>query len=260
MDRALVAEPSTTRPAVLSGISFDHANHTVSIVLHLNDHRPFTLGRVDSGLYVDIENARLSPELLSSSKKLSAHSLIQVSARQLRKDTARVILHFDTIARLQAAPLKNPSRICLRSICLNSQPTPKTHCLLLRARLTRTRGNNPFLLAWPLGAGWGCLLGGTRSEPRLLPSQGVECKKFPLSQRVAATPPGFVSPIGKSAQLFQMQHHLSGLTSDTCDNLWTTPPLVFSIIGKHLFSHSGFGLPEGWCGDLDALETFPKEF
>lgn len=122
VDRGLVGEPSTARPAVLSGISFDHANNTVSIVLHLNDHRPFTLGRVDSGLYVDIENARLSPELLSSSKKLSAHSLIQVSARQLRKDTARVILHFDTIARLQAAPLKNPSRIVLE-IDLPEQPT-----------------------------------------------------------------------------------------------------------------------------------------
>ena len=120
--KGFVAEPTSARPAVLSGISYDHANRTVSIVLHLNDHRPFTLGRVDSGLYVDIENARLSPELLSSGKKLSAHSLIQVSARQLRKDTARVILHFDTITRLQAAPLKNPSRIVLE-IDLPEEPT-----------------------------------------------------------------------------------------------------------------------------------------
>jgi len=120
--QGLVAEPSSARPAVLCGISYDHANRTVSIVLHLNDHRPFTLGRVDSGLYVDIENARLSPELLSNSKKLSAHNLIQVSARQYRKDTARVILHFDTIARLQAAPLKNPSRILLE-IDLLEEPT-----------------------------------------------------------------------------------------------------------------------------------------
>ena len=116
------AEPSSTRPAVLSGISSDHSNRTISIVLHLNDHRPFTLGRVDSGLYVDIENARLSPELLSSGGKLSAHSLIQISARQVRKDTARVILHFDTITRLQAAPLKNPSRI-LVEIDLPEEPT-----------------------------------------------------------------------------------------------------------------------------------------
>ena len=122
MDKGRFAEPSSARPAVLSGISSDHSNRTISIVLHLNDHRPFTLGRVDSGLYVDIENARLSPELLSSGKKLSAHSLIQVSAQQLRKDTARVILHFDTIARLQAAPLKNPSRI-LVEIDLPEEPT-----------------------------------------------------------------------------------------------------------------------------------------
>ena len=122
VDKGSFAEPASTRPTVLSGISYDHCDRTVSIVLHLNDQRPFTLGRVDSGLYVDIENARLAPELLSSGKKLSAHSLIQVSVHQLRKDTARVILHFDAIARLQAAPLKNPSRI-LVEIDLPEEPT-----------------------------------------------------------------------------------------------------------------------------------------
>jgi hypothetical protein len=119
---SFAAEPSSAQPAVLSGISYDHCDRTVSIVLHLNDQRPFTLGRVDSGLYVDIENARLSPQLRSSGKKLPAHSLIQVSVQQLRKDIARVILHFDAIARLQAAPLKNPSRI-LVEIDLPEGPT-----------------------------------------------------------------------------------------------------------------------------------------
>jgi hypothetical protein len=104
------AEPSSGRLAILSGISYNQADHSVSIVLHLNDHRPFTLGRLDSGLYVDLENTQLSPELLASSTQPS-NRLIQVKARQLRKDTARVVLSFEAIARFQAVPLRDPSRI-----------------------------------------------------------------------------------------------------------------------------------------------------
>jgi hypothetical protein len=142
VDKGSFAEPSSAKPAVLSGISYDHCDRTVSIVLHLNDQRPFTLGRADSGLYVDIENARLSPQLQYSRKKLPAHSLIQVSVQQLRKDTARVILHFDAIARLQAAPLKNPSRI-LVEIDLPEEPTSDPQA---SASFLSQGSNDSFLL------------------------------------------------------------------------------------------------------------------
>jgi AMIN domain len=118
----LNAEPSNTRLAILSGIRYNQTNRSVSIVLHLNDHRPFTLGRLKSGLYVDIEDTRLSPELMASGVQLPSDSLVQVKTRQLRKDTARVIFHFDTIASLQAVPLSDPARI-LVEIDLPDQST-----------------------------------------------------------------------------------------------------------------------------------------
>jgi len=122
VNMGLEAEPSNARLAILSGISYNQANRSVSIVLHLNDRRPFTLGRLDSGLYVDIENTQLSQELLTSGTRLPSNSLVQVKARQLRKDTARVFFHFDAIARLQAVQLKDPSRI-LVEIDLPDPPT-----------------------------------------------------------------------------------------------------------------------------------------
>jgi hypothetical protein len=121
MKMGLDAEPSNARLAILSGISYDQANRSVSIVLHLNDHRPFTLGRLDSGLYVDIENTRLSTELLANGTQLPSGRPVQVKIQQLRKDTARVIFQFDAIARLQAVQLKNPSRIQVE-IGLPDQP------------------------------------------------------------------------------------------------------------------------------------------
>ena len=122
MKMGLDAEPSRARLATLSGISYDQANRSVSIVLHLDDHRPFTLGRLDSGLYVDIENTRLSSELLANGAQLPSDRPIQIKTQQLRKDTARVIFQFDTIAKLQAVQLKDPSRI-LVEIDLPDQPT-----------------------------------------------------------------------------------------------------------------------------------------
>jgi len=107
----LGADASSARLAILSGISYDEADRSVSIVLHLDDNRPFTLGKLDSGLYVDIENTRLSPKLLASGTGLPSDSLVQVKTRQIRKDTARVVFHFDALARLQAVPLRDPSRI-----------------------------------------------------------------------------------------------------------------------------------------------------
>ena len=122
MKMGLDAEPSSARRlAILSGISYNQANRSVSIVLHLNDHRPFTLGRLDSGLYVDIENTRLSTELLANGTQLPSGRPVQVKIQQLRKDTARVIFQFDAIARLQAVQLKNPSRIQVE-IGLPDQP------------------------------------------------------------------------------------------------------------------------------------------
>jgi hypothetical protein len=118
----LDAEPSRVRLAILSAISYDQANRSVSIVLHLNDHRPFTVGRLDSGLYVDIENTRLSPDLLANGAQWPKDRPIQIKTQQLRKDTARVVFQFDAIARLQAVQLKNPSRI-LVEIDLPDQPT-----------------------------------------------------------------------------------------------------------------------------------------
>ena len=122
MKMGLDAEPSRARLATLSGISYDQANRSVSIVLHLDDHRPFTLGRLDSGLYVDIENTRLSSELLATGRELPGDRAIQVKTQQLRKDTARVIFQFDAITRIQAAQLKDPARI-LVEIDLPDQPT-----------------------------------------------------------------------------------------------------------------------------------------
>jgi hypothetical protein len=122
MKMGLDAEPSRARLATLSGISYDQTNRAVSIVLLLNEHRPFTLGRFDSGLYVDIENTRLSTELLATRGQLPKDRSVQVKAQQLRKDTARVIFQFDAIARLQAVQLKDPSRI-LVEIDLPDQPT-----------------------------------------------------------------------------------------------------------------------------------------
>jgi hypothetical protein len=122
MKMGLDAEPSSARLATLSGISYDQANRSVSIVLHLNNHRPFTLGRLDSGLYVDIENTRLSPELLANGAQLPGDRPVQVKTQQLRKDTARVVFQFEAIARLQAVQLKDPSRI-LVEIDLPDQPT-----------------------------------------------------------------------------------------------------------------------------------------
>ena len=122
MKLGLDAEPSRARLATLSGISYDQANRSVSIVLHLDDHRPFTLGKLDSGLYVDIENTRLSPELSAHGAQLPGDRPVQVKTQQLRKDTARVMFQFDAIARLQAVPLKDPSRI-LVEIDLPDQPT-----------------------------------------------------------------------------------------------------------------------------------------
>ena len=122
MKMGLDAEPSRARLATLSGISYDQANRSVSIVLHLNDHRPFTLGRLDSGLYVDVEKTRLSPELLANGAQLPGDRAVQIKTQQLRKDTARVIFQFDAITRIQAAQLKDPSRI-LVEIDLPDQPT-----------------------------------------------------------------------------------------------------------------------------------------
>ena len=128
MKMGLDAEPSRVRLAILNGISYDQANRSVSIVLHLNDHRPFTLGRLDSGLYVDIENTRLSSELLAKGAQLPSDRPVQVKTQQLRKDTARVIFQFDAIAPESSS----------RSICLINQPRPETHCLRLRPRTPRT--------------------------------------------------------------------------------------------------------------------------
>ena len=115
------AESSDARPAILSGVAYDRANRSVSIVLHLNDHRPFTLGSLDSGLYVDIENTRLSPELRKRGAQMSGDGLVQVKTQQLDRDTTRVILHLEAIAYLQAVPLKHPSRI-LVEMTLPDQP------------------------------------------------------------------------------------------------------------------------------------------
>ena len=122
MKMGLDAEPSRARLATLSGISYDQTNRSVSVVLHLDEHRPFTLGRLDSGLYVDIENTRLSTELLATGGQLPRDRSVQVKTQQIRKDTARVIFQFDAIARLQAVQLKDPSRI-LVEIDLPDQPT-----------------------------------------------------------------------------------------------------------------------------------------
>lgn len=111
MTMGLDATPSSAKLAVLSSISYNQADRSVSIVLHLNDHRPFTLGKLDTGLYVDIENTQLSPELQVSDPQVPGDRVIQVKARQLRKDTTRVAFHFEAIARIQAVPLKDPSRI-----------------------------------------------------------------------------------------------------------------------------------------------------
>ena len=122
MKIGLDAKPSSARLAILSEISYEQANHSVSIALHLNDNRPFTLGRLDSGLYVDIENTRLSTELLANGTQLAGDRSVRVKTQQQRKDTARVIFQFDAIARLQAVQLKDPSRI-LVEIDLPDQPT-----------------------------------------------------------------------------------------------------------------------------------------
>jgi hypothetical protein len=111
MTLGLDATPSTPKLAVLGSISYNQVEGSVSIVLHLNDHRPFTIGNLDSGLYVDIENTQLSPELLASGTQVPSDSAIQLKAWQLRQDTARVSFHFEAIARVQAIPLKDPSRI-----------------------------------------------------------------------------------------------------------------------------------------------------
>ena len=121
MKMGLDAEPSSARLATLSGISYDQANRSISIILHLNDPRPFTLGRLDAGLYVDIEKTRLSPEMLANGAQLPGDRAVQVKTQQLRKDTARVIFQFDAITRIQAAQLKDPARI-LVEIDLPDQP------------------------------------------------------------------------------------------------------------------------------------------
>src|SRR5262245_58266807 len=105
------ADASNARMAILNGIRYNQADRSVSVVLELSEHRPFILGRLDEGFYVDIENTRLSAALLASGAQLPSNSLIQVKTRQLRTDTARIVFHFDALARLQAVPLKNPSRI-----------------------------------------------------------------------------------------------------------------------------------------------------
>ena len=132
----LDAEPSSPRLATVSGISYDQANRSISIILHLNDHRPFTLGRLDSGLYIDIENARLSPELLANGAQLPGDRPVQVKTQQLRKDRARVIFQFDAITRIQAAQLKDPSRI-LVEIDLPDQPS-ETEDLLSASVVSHT--------------------------------------------------------------------------------------------------------------------------
>jgi len=139
MKLGLDAEPSSARLATLSGISYDQANRSVSIVLHLNDHRPFTLGRLDSGLYIDIENTRLSTELLANGTRLPSDCPVQVKTQQLRRDTARVIFQFEAIARLQAVQLKDPSRI-LVEIDLPDQPTETGDSLSASATSYTTTG------------------------------------------------------------------------------------------------------------------------
>jgi hypothetical protein len=109
--KGLDATPSSPKLAVLSSISYNQAEGSVSIFLHLNDHRPFTIGNLDSGLYVDIENTKVSPELLARGTQVPSDSAIQLKAWQLRQDTVRVSFHFEAIARVQALPLKDPSRI-----------------------------------------------------------------------------------------------------------------------------------------------------
>lgn len=139
MKLGLDAEPSSARLATLSGISYDQANRSISIVLHLNDHRPFTLGRLDSGLYIDIENTRLSTELLANGTKLPSDRPVQVKTQQLRRDTARVIFQFEAIARLQAVQLKDPSRI-LVEIDLPDPPAETGDSLSASATSYTTNG------------------------------------------------------------------------------------------------------------------------
>ena len=139
MKMGLDAEPSNARLAILSGISYNQANRSVSIVLHLNDHRPFTLGRLDSGLYVDIEKTRLSTELLANGTRLPSDRAVQVKTQQVRKDTARVVFQFDAIARLQAVQLKDPSRI-LVEIELPDQPAETRDSLSASATSYTTKG------------------------------------------------------------------------------------------------------------------------
>ena len=139
MQMGLDAEPSNARLAILSGISYNQANRSVSIVLHLNDHRPFTLGRLDSGLYVDIEKTRLSTELLANGTRLPSNRAVQVKTQQVRKDTARVVFQFDAIARLQAVQLKDPSRI-LVEIELPDQPAETRDSLSVSATSYTTKG------------------------------------------------------------------------------------------------------------------------
>ena len=122
------ADGASARMAILNGIRYNQADRSVSIVLELSEHRPFILGRLDAGLYVDIENTRLSSALLANGAQLPSNSLIQVKTRQLRADTARIVFHFDALARLQAVPLKNPSRI-LVEIDLPEQPTSSADSL-----------------------------------------------------------------------------------------------------------------------------------
>jgi hypothetical protein len=139
MKMGLDAGPANARPAILSGISYNQANRSVSIVLHLNDHRPFTLGRLDSGLYVDIENTRLSTELLTNGTRFPSDRAVQVKTQQVRKDTARVVFQFDAIARLQAVQLKDPSRI-LVEIDLPDQPAETGDSLSASATSYTTNG------------------------------------------------------------------------------------------------------------------------
>jgi hypothetical protein len=138
VNMGLDAEPSRARLAILSSISYDQADRSVSIILHLDDHRPFTLGKLDTGLYLDIENTRLAPELLAGDTRLPSNSEVQVKTHQLRKDTARVVFHFDALARIQAVPLKAPSRI-LVEIDLPELSTETGDSLSASARALKTK-------------------------------------------------------------------------------------------------------------------------
>jgi len=116
IDTARLAIPAAAAPALLGNVSrFSAATYT-RLVIQLDRPAHFTAGEAAAGgglparLFVDVQDARLAPELPAA---LPAGDGLLRTARiaMFTRTTARVVLDLDAVKRFRVFPLDEPFRI-----------------------------------------------------------------------------------------------------------------------------------------------------